>query len=277
MSFALEELSEKYPPEEIKAMLFWLFDEFLGVGRAQYLLNPNKRMSESEMLKFNFAIKDLKKGKPLQYILGYTYFMDLKLNVNAHTLIPRPETEEMVQLIIAKEKNKKQILKIIDIGTGTACIPLALAQAMPQHHYFGIDYKKEIMELADKNCKTNQHSIQLYQLDILNDSTEHLPIFDIIISNPPYVLESEKEQMHENVLHYEPASALYVSDTSPLLFYEQIILFAHSHLKLHGRLFFEINENYGPQVCQTLLKHHFKKTDLLMDFRGRNRFVFCEK
>jgi len=276
MGFAIEELSDIYPPEEIKAMMFWLFEEFLGVERVQYLLDPNKGMSESDMLKFNFAIKDLKQGIPIQHILGYTWFLGLKLGVNKHTLIPRPETEELVQLIIAREKEKPS-LKVLDIGTGTACIPIGLSQAMTQHKYYGIDFKEEILALAKRNAESTAVDLHFIQMDILKDSTENLPVFDIIISNPPYVLESEKAEMHENVVKHEPASALYVENNDPLIFYHRISKIALAHLKNGGRLYFEINENFGEPISDMLSKMQFKNIQILKDFRGRNRFIFCEK
>ena len=269
MGFAIEELSGIYPEEEIRAITLWLFEEFLGVGRVDFQLNLNKGMSESELLKFNFAIKDLKKGKPIQHILGYTWFLDLKLQVNEHTLIPRPETEELVQYIISQEESKSA-LKILDIGTGSACIPLALEKAMPQHEYYGIDFKSEIIELAYKNSQAQNSNIILIQLDILKE--ELSGDFDVIISNPPYVLESEKKEMHKNVVDFEPKSALYVKDSDPLLFYEKIILQAKKHLNINGRLYFEINERFGNELSNLVIKHGFQSIQILNDFRGRIRF-----
>ncbi len=270
MDFALEELSELYPPEEIKAITLWLFEEFLRVERVDYQLNLNKGMSESELLKFNFAIKDLKKGKPIQHVLGYTWFLDLKLKVNKHTLIPRPETEELVQHIISNEQCQLG-LKILDIGTGTACIPLALEKTMPQHQYYGIDFKPEIIELAQENASSQNSNIKLIQLDILNEELDGH--YDIIISNPPYVLESEKKEMHSNVLDFEPSTALYVKDSSPLLFYQQIIEQAKTHLNLRGRLYFEINENFGNELSDLLKSKGFKSIQIISDFRGKHRFI----
>ncbi|NPD83873.1 peptide chain release factor N(5)-glutamine methyltransferase [Lentimicrobium sp. L6] len=269
MAFAIEELSGIYPEEETKAITLWLFEEFLGVGRVDFQLNLNNGMSESELLKFNFAIKDLKKGKPIQHVLGYTWFLNLKLQVNEHTLIPRPETEELVQYIISKE-NSNSSLKILDIGTGTACIPLALEKAMPQHKYYGLDFKSEIIELAQKNVQAQNSTIDLVQLDILKE--DFSGDYDVIISNPPYVLESEKKEMHKNVVDFEPESALYVKDSAPLLFYERIILQAKDHLHNNGRLYFEINEKYGTELSDLLIKHGFESIQIICDFRGRIRF-----
>lgn len=276
MDFALEELRDLYPLEEIKSLMYFLFEEFLAVSRTSYLLNPNKSMSESEILKFNFAIKDLKTGKPIQYILGYTYFCDLKIYVNSHTLIPRQETEELVQLIILNEAKAKPS-KILDLGTGTACIPIALAKVMPQHQYFALDFSEEIISLAKRNASEHQVEINFEVKDILKLENKELDSYDIMISNPPYVLNSEKELMYKNVLDFEPASALYVTDDYALIFYEKIAQLAISNLTPGGRLYFEINENKGDEVINLLKKLKFRNVNIHSDFHGKNRFVIAEK
>jgi len=272
MSFALSELSNIYPIEEIKALVYYLFEEFLHISKTDYILNKQKGMSESELLKFNFAIKDLKQGKPLQYILGYSYFNDLKFFVNPETLIPRQETEELVQLIIKKEKQEKS-LKILDIGTGTGCIPISLAKEMPQHQYSAIDFKEEIIQLAKKNANLNKVNISFQVLDILRASTEEIGFYDIIISNPPYVKESEKQKMHKNVLDHEPESALYVPDEKALLFYEKIIQIATQHLKPNGRLYLEINENKGKEMKVLLASEGFEQIMIHQDIHGKDRML----
>lgn len=159
IQFALKELQEIYPDEEIKSLMYWLFEEYLGVDRTQYVLNPQKSMSESELLKFNFAIKDLKNGKPIQYILGFSYFHELKMHVNQYTLIPRPETEELVNWVYKDLQGVMKLSKgawILDMCTGTGCIPIALSEKLPQHQYYGADFKPEILDLANKNAKLYQ-------------------------------------------------------------------------------------------------------------------------
>jgi len=267
MSFALSELSNIYPIEEIKALVYYLFEEFLQISKTDYILNKQKGMSESELLKFNFAIKDLKQGKPLQYVLGYSYFNDLKFFVNPETLIPRQETEELVQLIIKTEKQEKS-LEILDIGTGTACIPISLAKEMPQHQYSAIDFKEDIIQLAKKNASLNNANISFQVLDIFQASIEEIGFYDIIISNPPYVLESEKQKMHKNVLDHEPESALYVPDEKALLFYEKIIQIATQHLKTNGRLYLEINENKGKEMKALLVSEGFEQVMIHQDIHG---------
>jgi release factor glutamine methyltransferase len=283
MKFALKELEEIYPVEEIKSLIYWLFEEYLEVDRTQYLLNPLRGMSESELLKFNFAIKDLKKGKPIQYILGHTYFLDLKLLVNEHTLIPRPETEELVLWVEEYLKNKEKEshpttpLKILDMCTGTGCIPLALSNSHPQNQYFGADFKEEILQLAKNNAEHNKLDVQFFKYDLLKDFPENQMEFDIIISNPPYVLESDKSQMHQNVLNYEPHSALYVDDNEALLFYNKILEYAIPNLKLGGWIFFEIHENKTEHIEELFSSFQYSNFEYKIDFRGKNRFAKAQK
>jgi len=276
MQFALEELKEPYPPEEIKAMMYWLFEEYLGVDKTQFLLNPQKGMSESELLKFNFAIKDLKKGKPIQYILGYSYFHELKILVNKHTLIPRPETEELVNWVCEYLQGSLRLskdTKVLDMCTGTACIPIALAGQLPQSQYWAADFKSEILDFAKENAKLHQKEINFFTFDLLNDELVKHQEFDIIISNPPYVLESDKKNMHPNVLNFEPASALYVDDHDALIFYEKILEYAEINLKQKGHIYFEIHENKAEEIHELLSKFDYKNIEIRKDFRGKNRFA----
>lgn len=277
MQFALEELKELYPPEEIKAIMYWLLEEYLNIDKTKYLLNPKKGMSESELLKFNFAIKDLKKGKPIQYIIGHTYFHGHKILVNEHTLIPRPETEELVQWVYEDIFQMSPTLKILDMCTGTSCIPIALADKLPQHQYWGADFKQEIIDLAKTNTKLNQKKIEFFQYDLLEEHIKMQQKFDIIISNPPYVLKSDKLHMHQNVLGYEPDSALYVDDTNALIFYKRILEFVDINLSKTGKIYFEIHEKKSNDLKQLLLNHQFKNIQFKSDFRNKIRFVKAEK
>jgi len=276
MQHALQELKDSYPTEEIKAMMYWLFEEYLQVNKTQYLLNPQKGMSESELLKFNFAIKDLKKNKPIQYILGYTYFASLKILVNEHTLIPRPETEELVQIVYKGEQHHNQHLKVLDMCTGTGCIPIALQKKMPQHEYFGADFKTEILDLANTNAQRSNSAINFFKFDLLHDhDSPHR--FDIIISNPPYVLESDKTQMHRNILDFEPQTALFVDDNNALIFYNKILEFAKRSLKNSGRIYFEIHENKSEEMKELLQDFKYKMIETIQDFRGKIRFIKAQK
>jgi len=272
MDFGLNELKNIYPINEIKSLIYFLFEEYLNVSKTDYILNSNKGMSESELLKFNFAIKDLKKGKPIQHILGYGYFNDLKFYVSKDTLIPRQETEELVEIIIQNEKHKDS-LSILDIGTGTGCIPISLALSMPKHQYSAIDFSDEIIHLAKKNATLQKVNISFQVLDILNAKENDLIKYDIIISNPPYVLESEKQNMHNNVVDYEPSSALYVQDNKALIFYEKIAKLALKCLNFGGRLYFEINESKGKEVVELLESLNFEQIRMHKDLNNKNRFI----
>jgi len=272
MSFALSELKNLYPESEIQALVYYLFEEFLGVSRTSYILNKQKGMSESELLKFNFAIKDLKKGKPIQHILGFAYFLDRKFKVSKDTLIPRSETEELVQLIQTDLKNLSN-LKILDIGTGTGCIPISLSLSMPQHQYFALDFKEKIINLAKENTALHQVKINFKTLDILEAKNSDLQKYDIIISNPPYVLESEKTKMHQNVLDHEPASALYIPDVQALIFYKKITALASTQLNDSGILYFEINETKAEAIVALLKSYGFSQTAIYKDIHNKDRFV----
>lgn len=276
MSFAQKELAELYSSNEIKTLVYYLFEEYLGLDKAHYILNANNSMSESELLKFNFAIKDLKKGKPIQYILEHSHFCDLKFFVNNETLIPRQETEELVYHIIEMEKFRAK-LKILDIGTGTGCIPISLALNMPQHYYYGLDFKEEIITLAQKNADHHKVDISFRTLNILETSATELGEYDIIISNPPYVLESEKNEMHINVLKHEPSSALYVSDNDALLFYRKITSLASTSLKKGGRIYLEINQTKAKETKELLESSHFKNISIHQDIHSNNRYISAEK
>ena len=272
MSFALNELKDIYPESEIQALVYYLFEEFLGVNRTSYILNKQKGMSESELLKFNFALKDLKKGKPIQHILGFAYFLNRRFKVSKDTLIPRPETEELVQLIQTDLKNLSH-LKILDIGTGTGCIPISLALEMQQHQYFALDFKEEIINLAKENTALHQVKIDFKTLDILKAKNSDLQKYDIIISNPPYVLESEKATMHQNVTQYEPGSALYIPDEKALMFYEKITQLAATNLLANGKLYFEINERKAQAVISMLKSYGFYQISLHQDIHNKDRFI----
>ncbi|MCL2412850.1 MAG: peptide chain release factor N(5)-glutamine methyltransferase, partial [Bacteroidales bacterium] len=224
---------------------------------------------ESMMLKFSFAVKDLKKHKPIQYILGTCDFLDLSLHLTEDVLIPRPETEELVQKI-AKE-NKNFTGKILDICTGSGCIALALKKQLPHALVQGFDNSENATVIAKENAKINQLGVDFFVADIFNFSTEKR--FDIIVSNPPYVLHSEKSQMKKNVLHYEPHEALFVDDKEPLVFYSAIVDFAKKRLNPDGKLYVEINEKFGREVAKLLKNQGFSSVKIDKDFLGKDRFV----
>ena len=272
LSFAQKELTEIYPPEEIQSLVFLLFEDISELKKVDIILNLQKGVSESELLKYNFAIKDLKRGKPIQHILGYGWFDGLKFDVSPSTLIPRPETEELVQMLFEAE-NKFNNLEIIDLGTGTGCIPISLKKRMPQHHFTAVDFSDEILKLAGKNALKHETPISIRLCDLLSPSTDFAGLWDVIISNPPYVLESDKSAMHPNVLNHEPSSALFVPDDNPLLFYKSILKFAGKHLNKGGRLYFEIHEKQGKNLLNLLIENHYNPFPVVADIFGKDRFV----
>ena len=272
----IELLSGKFDPSESKQFLDILIEDFYGITKVQLALEPELRISESEMLKLHWAIKDLLNNKPVQYITGVSCFHDLKLNVNESVLIPRPETEELVSLILDKEKSGN--LSVIDIGTGSGCIALALKKHLFNAHVTAIDNSSSALKLAERNGLRNNLEVEFKKIDILNPhSFDSLSKFDIVVSNPPYVTQSDKALMQKNVTDYEPHKALFVEDDNPLLFYKAILNFCKSHLNNQGRIYLEINEQQGDNILQLLEQHEYKNGKIYQDIHGKNRFVVATK
>ena len=207
-----------YPLEEIQSFFNILSEKYLNLSRIEVALNPDRTFSKTEAEKFRKAISRLKKHEPIQYIIGETEFYGLPFKVNKHTLIPRPETEELVEWILDNSEFRIQDSELLDIGTGTGCIAISLAKNLASANVSALDISEEALKIASKNAEINEVKVDLFQMDVLNTKT--LPQqYDIIVSNPPYVRELEKKQMQQNVLNYEPESALYVSNEDPLLCY----------------------------------------------------------
>jgi release factor glutamine methyltransferase len=270
--FFREQLQGVYDAEEIESFIGLCFEDYLGLKRVDIVINGERTMSESDLLKFNFAIKDLKKEKPIQQILGKADFYGLKFYVNEHVLIPRPETEELVDLIIKENKDSNPV--IMDIGTGSGCIPISLKKNIPNAVVSTMDVSEKAIEVARKNAELNQVEINFVVDDILKASKEIISkSIDIIVSNPPYIHISEKEEMRKNVLEHEPHIALFVYDADPLLFYKKIADVALSVLKPDGKIYFEINENFGAECKQMLENKGFKNVLLLKDLSNKNRIL----
>ena len=278
--FFRAELKDIYDEGEIETFIAYCFEEYIGMKRAAIALHGNSTVSESELLKFNFAVKDLKKHKPIQYILGKADFYGLKFNVNEHVLIPRPETEELVQLIIMenekwKMENGNTSLSILDIGTGSGCIAIALKKNMSASTVYALDISEQALNIAERNAVQNNADIRFLKYDILSNEIfpEHDLKFDVIVSNPPYIADSEKEQMGKNVTDYEPHLALFVDDSEPLLFYKSIIAFALKHLNKNGKIYFEINQKLGIETQKLLLDAGFENVELIKDLNSNYRIV----
>ena len=255
-SFLSQEINDIFPPEEIWAMSNIITRDVLGISDIERLRDHDKLLSEKEIVTIQNIASELKTGKPIQYILGEAPFYGLTFKVTPDTLIPRQETEELVRHIITENASLEG--DILDIGTGTGCIAIALSVNMQKANLFASDFSREALEVAQINAQKNNAKVNFIYDDILNTSIDGS--FDIIVSNPPYVLESEKRMMSINVVNFEPPTALYVPDDKPLLFYEKIAEFASEHLKEKGKLYFEINEAFGPQVAEMMRSKGFQKT-----------------
>lgn len=268
----VSELSEMYDKEEAVNIMRLVFQEQLGLSRIDIAMENNKEIdAKSHKLISQIAAK-LLEGQPVQQILGSVNFFGVRLKVNKHVLIPRPETEELVQYIL--KENNGDGLQVLDVGTGSGCIAITLALGLQDSVVYGIDISQPALELAQINSITSNVNIDLINLDILNEENwKKLKNYDIIVSNPPYVLESEKINMHINVLNHEPHLALFVPDKNPLLYYEKISDMALKHLCKNGKLYFEINKDYGKQIKKMLVQKRFKDVVISKDINERDRFV----
>ena len=269
-----EQLCSIYDKDEANAMVLILFEHYFKIDRVRMALEPNLRLSESEMLTFHFAVKDLLKNKPLQYIIGETEFCDLKFKVNENVLIPRPETSELVHLISNSKKPAVQSPKsILDIGTGSGCIAISLAKQLPQSQVYALDISEKALCIAKENAIINNVDITFIHDDILSLKNKVETKFDIIVSNPPYVRDLEKTEMHDNVLNWEPHNALFVSDDDPLIFYRSILEFAKNNLRENGEVWFEINEYLGKEMIDLCCEMGFSNVNIYKDFREKERFL----
>lgn len=272
--FAHLELDSVYNNQEVGVMIHALLEEFCGLSKIKVLTEPDLTVSESELLKIHFAIKDLKRHKPLQYILGKTDFFDLNILLSHNVLIPRPETEELVSRIIEENKGKKD-LRIADLGCGSGCIAIALAKQLKSSKVFAFDISDEALKQTEINAQHNEVAIEIIKADM----GKELPLneqFDIIVSNPPYVRESEKIQMRANVIDYEPHLALFVTDENPLIFYQYIASIASKSLKNNGKIYLEINESLSAET-ELIFKNLNYETEVIEDLFGKCRMVFARK
>lgn len=289
-----DSLKTLYPPEEIRWFIRLIFSHVCGWSYNQQLLCKDKQISENEKEEVEAIINRLKEMEPLQYIFGETEFYSLPLQVNPHVLIPRPETEELVDRIINRFNAEKTNIdktfvthhqpptpgtspafRLLDIGTGSGCIAIALAKHIPGATVSAIDISQAALQTAKENANINQTEINFIQADILQ--TENVSklvpcLFDLIVSNPPYIRENERKSMSANVLNYEPHSALFVPDKEPLLFYEAIADFALRKLTPNGLLYFEINPLCDTMMIDMLQAKGFEQPKLFRDLSGKNRF-----
>jgi release factor glutamine methyltransferase len=270
-----QKLSKIYSIEEATSIFYWCAEEILG--RKRHEISIRDLISESELLNFFAALKRLKTGEPVQYVFGKAYFDELTLSVSPAVLIPRPETEELVHIIADSIDSISPTLHILDLCTGSGAIALALARRFPLSTVAATDISVKALEIATENArKNNITNVTFHREDILKPVPATLfeeDKYDIIVSNPPYVRESEKSLMHRNVLENEPSAALFVPDSDPLKFYRAIAEYAVEYLSAKGQLFLEINENFSVQTAELLKINGFENIEILKDFRDKFRFV----
>lgn len=272
IAFIRKELAGLYSKEETESLIFLIFEHIKGYSRTQFLLAHDKELSQEEQAKVAQIVGRLKKHEPIQYILGTTEFYGLPFLTVPGVLIPRLETEELVQWIV--RENTMVSPRILDVGTGTGCIAVSLRKSIPQADVTAFDISPVCLETARLNAKLNDCEVSVFEYDILTGIPKRsLPKFDIIVSNPPYVRESERTVMEKNVVDFEPALALFVSDNDPLLFYRAIADFALVNLNAGGRLYFEINEAYGSECVALLEAKGFSDVRIKKDINEKNRFV----
>lgn len=270
------ELSEIYPTTEIDSFFFLLIEEYLGLQRIDTVLKPEFKIDEAKLSILNKALQRLKNQEPLQYIIGKTEFYGYPFFVDKNTLIPRSETEELVEWILNEIENldlsENKKLNILDIGTGSGCIPISLAKNLKNPTISSIDVSADALKMAKKNAELNKVNINFIENDIL--AADSLPeSYHIIVSNPPYVRELEKVEIQNNVLENEPHLALFVSDDNPLIFYNKIADLAKKHLTKNGILFFEINQYLGKETIEMLIKKGFKNVELRKDLFKNDRMI----
>lgn len=265
------QLTPVYSPRELQQVVFELLEHF-GFTRVQVIAYPDAKISETDYEQLQLMLKRLADGEPLQYVIGTEWFMDMPFSVCRDVLIPRPETEELVRLIV--DRCKRPSPRIVDVGTGSGCIAVSLAKLIDGAQVTAVDVSASAIEVARRNAEQNSAQVEFVRADILADNQLFVPSsLDIVVSNPPYVTETDKNQMSRNVLDFEPHLALFVPDADPLLFYRRIAVLAQQWLKSGGMLFFEINERFGPETVQLLENMRFDNIELHRDFYEKNRMV----
>jgi release factor glutamine methyltransferase len=274
--YFIQELTPLYVVGEAESFFYLILEAKHQLKRVDIALQPDLAFSETELESWSSILEQLKKEIPVQYILGVTHFYGLEFEVNSAVLIPRPETEELVDWIIQNSKLKAQNskLKILDIGTGSGCIAIALAKNLPNAQVFALDVSEKALATAKKNAEKNQVQLTFIHQSIL-ETVDLAQEFDIIVSNPPYVRELEKQEIKKNVLDNEPHLALFVEDNDALIFYRKIAQLAQKNLNPKGQLYFEINQYLGQEMLDLLRGMGFKNCELRQDIYGNDRMIQC--
>ena len=274
INYIKDSLKDFYSGEEVKSFIRIIMKHVCSLEPHQLLIDKDRKLPETQRLQIETIVAQLQIYEPIQYILGMTTFYGRNYNVTPATLIPRPETEELVEYICCNEKESG--LHVLDIGTGSGCIAISLAALLCDAKLFAMDISKEALDVAKDNAFNNGVQVTFIEMDILSQPDFATPL-DIIVSNPPYVLNDEKRGMERNVLDYEPHTALFVPDNDPLLFYREIAIFGQKHLTSNGRLYFEINAALGQATVDLLKEYNYRNVVLKQDIFGKDRMIKAEK
>ncbi|MBX9779186.1 MAG: peptide chain release factor N(5)-glutamine methyltransferase [Chitinophagaceae bacterium] len=266
-------ITHLYEQREITAITRLLLEKITGLTRLDQIIQKDVLIAESNLATLELAIAKLSKGTPIQYVLGEAWFYGFSFSVTEHTLIPRPETEELVAWVIADFEGSTSPLHLLDVGTGSGCIPITIAKKLPNIKTYGLDISTDALSIAKKNALSIGTDTKFLKVDFLDTAEwEILSSVDILISNPPYIAETEKVNMHKNVLDYEPHVALFVPDTDPLIFYKQILVFAEKKLYKGTSIYLELNEALGEETMTLFPSTHFETT-LKRDMQGKQRML----
>ncbi len=270
----LLQLQAIYNLNEATIITDWVLESLAGIKRFDVVKDPEKLPPDSISQKLKVALEELLLHKPVQYVTGEAWFYNMKLKVDKSVLIPRPETEELVKLVLDTVKDEKSLApSIIDIGTGSGCIAIAIKKNLSAANVAAIDVSESALAIAKDNSAVQRTAIQFLKVDFLEESQwASLPKYDVIVSNPPYIPMDEKEKLDKNVTAFEPHQALFVPDQSPLLFYVKIAAFASAHLNPNGKIFMEVHENFAKEAAALFTKN-FSEANIKKDIFGKERMV----
>ena len=287
IKFYQKELAAVYSESELLNVTRWVLEKQLKLHAGEIVSKKELRVNQSDLIELEQMCYQLREHMPIQYVLGEAEFYHLKFQVNENVLIPRPETEELVDKIVSKLKCHPELvegqnskLNILDIGTGSGCIPISIKKNMTNALVYGLDISDGALHIAKQNALQNKVEVVFFKADVLSDNVAdiilnqtHQEEIDILISNPPYVLNTEKEDLHNRVKNYEPHLALFVEDADPILFYRKISTLAKKILAKNGMLYFECHSDYTESVYNLLIENDFNHVCLFKDMSGLNRFV----
>lgn len=270
IAYLRKELKDHYPAEEIEGLIRFIFRVWKRYDTRELLLRKQEVLNPADRSLLHSVVHRLKRHEPIQYILGETEFFGLPFRLSPDVLIPRPETEELVDWVIRSGPAPGS--SVLDVGTGSGCIAVSLKQKLPAMHVFGCDISEKALQIARQNAEINRLPVTFFLMDILHPAPDSGP-FDLIVSNPPYVTRKEIQQMQQNVTDYEPHAALFVPDDDPLRFYRALLSFGQSHLHPGGRQFWEINEAFGMKCMELMTKSGYREVELKKDINGKDRMI----